>query len=255
MEILHNFTLVHDDVMDHSELRRGKPTVHKRWNPNIAILSGDELVALAYRSLLKTDTLRLKELLGVFTESFVEVCEGQALDKEFEIRRDVSLEEYLLMIGKKTGRMIAAASEIGGLVGGGTPREVAALRAFGEHLGRAFQIRDDLLDVVGTEQEFGKTIGSDIRERKKTYLFVTAVGRARGGDRSFLNSIRTRNGIAAREIDRVRTIYLRTGALDDAARAIERSTARAQESLNPIKPGRGKELLLWLSHRLLDRAS
>jgi geranylgeranyl diphosphate synthase type II len=255
MEILHNFTLVHDDVMDNSELRRGRATVHERWNPNIAILSGDELVALAYRSLLRTDTRRLKEILVVFTESFIEVCEGQALDKEFEIRKDVSLEEYLSMIGKKTGRMIAAATEIGGLVGGGTRGEVAALRAFGEHLGRAFQIRDDLLDAVGSEDQFGKKIGSDIRERKKTYLFLTALGRARGGDRSFLSSLRTRNGITTRVVDRVRGIYVRTGTIEAAERAIERSTARAQESLRPIKPGRGKELLLWLSHRLLDRAS
>src|SRR5258708_975084 len=160
-----------------------------------------------------------------------------------------------MMIGKKTGRMIAAATEIGGLVGGGTPGEVAALRAFGEHLGRAFQIRDDLLDAVGSEEQFGKKIGSDIRERKKTYLFVTALERARGGDRSFLSSIRTRNGITARMIDRVRAIYVHTGTLDAAARAIERSTERAQESLKPIKPGRGKELILWLSHRLLDTAS
>jgi geranylgeranyl diphosphate synthase, type II len=255
MEILHNFTLVHDDVMDNSELRRGRPTVHKRWDPNIAILSGDELVALAYRSLLRTETRRLKEVLRVFTESFVEVCEGQALDKEFEIRRDVSLEEYLEMIGKKTGRIIAAATEIGGLVGGGTPREVAALRGFGEHLGRAFQIRDDLLDAVGDEEDFGKEIGSDIRERKKTYLFVTALERARGGDRSFLGSLRTRNGISAGVIERVQAIYLRTGTLEAAARAVERSTMRAQESLKPIKPGRGKELLLWLSQQLLERVS
>lgn len=255
MEIFHNFTLVHDDVMDHAALRRGKPTVHKRWNPNIAILSGDELIALAYRSLLKTDTPCLDEVLRVFTESFVEVCEGQALDKEYELRSKVSLREYLLMIGKKTGRIIAAAAQIGGLVGGGIRREVDALREFGEHLGRAFQIRDDLLDIAGNEHDFGKEIGRDIKERKKTYLLVTALGRARGADRAFLSSLQRRNGISAGMINRVRNIYLETGALAGAARAIERSTARAEQSLDPIRPGKGKEMLLWLSHRLLDRVS
>ena len=135
-------------------------------------------------------------------------------------------------------------------------RGIAALAVgFGEYLGRAFQIRDDLLDAVGDEENFGKEIGSDIRERKKTYLFVTALERARGGDRSFLGSLRTRNGISSGVIERVQAIYLRTGTLEAAARAVKRSTMRAQESLKPIKPGRGKELLLWLSQRLLERVS
>ncbi len=255
MEILHNFTLVHDDVMDNAELRRGKPTVHRRWSANAAILSGDELVALAYRAMLRSDSNRLPDILRVFTESFVEVCEGQALDKEFERRSAVSLAEYLRMIGKKTGRIIGASAEIGAIIGGARPAEAAALRSFGEHLGRAFQIRDDLLDVAGTVEEFGKEIGSDIREKKKTYLFVAALGRARGNDRAFLASIPRRKRITKGVIDRVRRIYGETGALERAARAVERSTASAQKSLGGVRRGKGKDLLLGLSRLLLDRAA
>ena len=127
VELLHNFTLVHDDVMDNADLRRGKPTVKKKWNTDVAILAGDQIVAQAYESLLKTRTTRLPEVLDVFTRAFTEVCEGQGLDKEFEQRRSVTVNDYLHMIEKKTARMISAAVEIGALVGGGSPREVKRL--------------------------------------------------------------------------------------------------------------------------------
>jgi geranylgeranyl diphosphate synthase type II len=185
----------------------------------------------------------------------VEVCEGQALDKEFELRRGISLDEYLRMIGKKTGRIIGASAEVGALLGGARPAETAALRRFGEHLGRAFQIRDDLLDIVGTVGEFGKEIGSDVREKKKTYMFVVASGRARGKDRAFLASIPRLNRITQGVIGRVRNIYEATGALEKAARAIERSTASALRSLQPIGRGKGKDSLLALARLLLERVS
>ena len=129
IEILHNFTLVHDDIMDNAPSRRGRPTVHTKWDTSIAILVGDELVALAYRELLKTQSPYIARVADIFTEGVVEVCEGQAYDKEFEARKHVSLEEYLLMIGKKTGKMVSVASEIGAVIGGGSAAEIRALKS------------------------------------------------------------------------------------------------------------------------------
>ena len=176
VELLHNFTLVHDDVMDHADTRRGRPTVHRRWDLNTALLVGDVLLGLGYDRLLRTRSPRIASILRVYTEGLLEVCEGQALDLEFERRDDVRPGEYFRMIEMKTARLIAMSAELGGLIGGGTAREVAALRTFGFRLGRAFQLQDDLLDVVAEEEAFGKVIGGDILEGKKTYLFTIALG-------------------------------------------------------------------------------
>ena len=174
IELLHNFTLVHDDIMDKATSRRGRPTVHTKWDQSTAILVGDELMALAYRSLLQTKSARLHAIADTFTQAFVEVCEGQGLDKEFETQRRVSLPRYLTMIEQKTAKVISAAAEIGALVGRGTVRQVTALQRYGLHLGRAFQVQDDLLDVVADEAKFGKTVGRDIVSGKKTYLLIRA---------------------------------------------------------------------------------
>jgi len=255
MEVLHNFTLVHDDVMDNADLRRGRPTVHKKWDANIAILAGDELLAHAYCSLLRTRSARLNDVLHLFTDAFMQVCDGQALDKECEQRARVGLEEYDIMIAKKTGRMIAAATEIGATIGGGSPMEIAALRRFGEHLGRAFQIKDDLLDVVGDEREFGKAIGGDIVEGKKTFLLLTALGRVRGEDRSLLVSVARRRGITYKDVSRVRRLYQKSGAVEAAHREIAERTHSAQRALERLGPGRAKETLAWLAEQLLERTS
>jgi geranylgeranyl diphosphate synthase type II len=255
IEILHNFTLVHDDLMDHAGVRRGRPTVHTRWSPDVAILAGDELVAQAYGSLLQTNAPVLGDVLRTFTGAFVDVCEGQGFDKEFELRKDVSVKEYLLMIRKKTARIISAAAQIGGLIGGGTPRQVEALGKFGEHLGMAFQIKDDLLDITGNEDELGKTIGSDVTERKKTYLMLTALELADKPDRAFLHTVLNGNGRPEGYIGKVREIYARSGTLDAAARAVEQRTGHARRSLAALPPGKGREMLLWLSHRLVGRDS
>ena len=255
LEVLHNFTLVHDDVMDHADLRRGRPTIHKKWDANIAILAGDELVGHAYRSLLQTHSSRLSEVMRVFTDAFIQVCDGQALDKEFENRTRVSLDEYHVMIGKKTGRVIAAATEIGATIGGGTPREVSALRKFGERLGRAFQIKDDLLDITGDEEEFGKAIGGDIVEGKKTFLLVTALERVHGEDRNLLTAVARRNGITYRDVRRVRALYERSDTLEVARREIVACTRSAQRALMQLAPGRAKETLHWLAEQLRERTS
>lgn len=255
MEVLHNFTLVHDDVMDHAKVRRGRPTVHEKWDPAIAILAGDGLVAHAYRSLLKTRGADLSRVLDIFTGAFIGVCEGQGLDKEFEDRRDVSLPEYFGMIRKKTGRIMAGSAELGAVIGGGKPQQTLSLRRFGEELGIAFQIQDDLLDITGDEARFGKAIGGDVREGKKTYLLLAALRRASGSDRAVLESVARRRGANDATVSRVRRIYGSSGAIDAARREIARRTARADRLLDRLPASNSREALRWLSGRLLDRNS
>jgi len=258
IELLHNFTLVHDDVMDHADLRRGKPTVHAMWDQNVAILSGDELLAHAYRSLLLTRSPRIEQILAVYTDALVRVCEGQGFDKEFECRDDVTLSEYLDMIGKKTGRVISASLEIGALVGAGESSlcHVKALVRFGEHLGRAFQIQDDLLDVVGDGDEFGKRIGGDIVEGKKTFLLLAALQRASRPDRVILRSVTPNNPrTTGVRIDLIREIYRRTGAIDEARSEVERHTRLANRALGTLSESRAKSMLAWLAQQLVKRSS
>lgn len=253
IEMLHNFTLVHDDIMDHADLRRGRPTVHRRWNTSVAILAGDQLVALAYETLLKTRSDRLPRLTSLFTRAFIDVCDGQGFDYEFESRRDVTMREYLKMITLKTGKVIAAAAEMGGCAGGGSLREVASLRRYGGHLGRAFQVRDDLLDIVGNQREFGKTIGGDIVEGKKTFLLLEAFDRSTGADRALLRRVIERRGITIRSVGRVRTLYHRLGVIGAAEDAIRRSTRQAQAALHALPVSPSRDLLVRLSEQLLAR--
>lgn len=252
LEMLHNFTLIHDDVMDHAPVRRGKPTIHRKWDENVAILSGDALAAQAYRIILRSRQ-HLKEILDVFNDAFITVCEGQGFDKEFELRNDITISRYIMMIRKKTGRMISASTEIGALIGGGTAREVKGLRRFGEHLGTAFQIQDDLLDITGTPEKFGKTIGGDVKEGKRTYLLLRALECTRGAERRFLASLAPGSRITQADIRRVRGIYVRTGVLDDARNEMERRTHQAMHSLGFLRPSRARSVLMWIADQLLRR--
>jgi geranylgeranyl diphosphate synthase, type II len=255
IEIFHNFTLVHDDVMDNANKRRGQQTIHKKWDTNVAILVGDELSGLAYSALLNSQTKRLREILNIFTKAFIQVCEGQAFDKEFETRTSVSLNDYLRMIEKKTACLISAATHIGGVFGDGNNQEIKALSDFGKYLGIAFQIMDDLLDVEGYEPEFGKTIGGDIKEKKKTYLMIEALNRAKGIDRVALKSVIAKNHITSDDVKRVHKIYDDYNIIADTKLEIARITHRAQKSLACLKESRAKQILLWLSNQLIERTS
>ncbi len=254
IEILHNFTLVHDDIMDHANLRRGRPTIHVKWDMGVAILAGDLMVAHAYRMLLRSKTPRLRQVTEVFTTAFREVCEGQGLDKDYESRRTIDVDDYLLMISKKTGKVIASALEIGGLIGGGSGPQVKALRSFGEHLGIAFQLKDDLLDVTGSQKEFGKKIGGDIIEGKRTFLLIQALKRATGREKLLLEKVLDRKGSTALVKD-VRAVYGRLGVFEDAKRQIENHTRRAQHELGKLPYRRSREMLRWLAERLLERSA
>jgi geranylgeranyl diphosphate synthase type II len=255
LEILHNFTLVHDDIMDHASSRRGRATVHTKWDTNTAILVGDELLALAYRTLLRTESPHIQEISRVFTDGVVEVCEGQAYDKEFELRKRVSVDDYLMMIQKKTAKMVSVATEIGALVGNGTEEERAALKKYGECVGRAFQVQDDLLDLMGDEKKFGKKIGGDLVEGKKTYLLLEALRRARRKDRELLLQLVRNGGISRKKVKEFRRIYEETGAVEAARRLIESDITEAKKHIGNLRPTAAREMLIWLADMLSRRTS
>jgi geranylgeranyl diphosphate synthase type II len=252
IEALHNFTLVHDDIMDNAPSRRGRATVHSKWDENTAILVGDELIALAYRTLLKTKSPRLQKVLQVFTKGLLEVCEGQGFDKEFEGREDVTLEEYLKMIELKTGRLVSVTLEIGGLLADGSQSEVGALRRYGFHVGRAFQIQDDLLDITGGKR-FGKKIGGDIAEGKKTFLLLDAFRKARKKDRAVLQRVMSQEGAGGKEVRAVKRIYEKYGAVDSARREVRQHVAAAQRALSALTENNATHMLHWLAGILQDR--
>jgi geranylgeranyl diphosphate synthase type II len=262
LEIIHNFTLVHDDIMDQAPSRRGRPTVHMRWNLNTALLVGDVLLGIAYRALLRTGVRRIKPLVDVFTRGVVDVCEGQALDLEFERRMDVSVAEYFRMIEKKTARMFAMAAELGGMIGGAPPRRRAALRTFGLELGRAFQLQDDLLDVTADTKRFGKEIGGDILARKKTYLLLRALERVQGEDERRLKELlvdpprplQTPPGDRGQSVALVTDIYRRYGIIEETRRLVERTTGRARQALSLLPKSRGTAMLHGLAEALVRRA-
>lgn len=175
IEAFHNFTLLHDDLMDRSPIRRGQPTVYRKWNENVAILSGDTMFALAWRYFLAQPTPRLHEVLKCFSQTAIEVCEGQQYDMNFERRDDVSLDEYMDMIRLKTAVLLAGALKIGALYANAAESDMESLYDFGINLGMAFQLQDDLLDAYGDVAVFGKQTGTDIRDNKKTYLLLRAL--------------------------------------------------------------------------------
>ncbi|MBQ9286030.1 MAG: polyprenyl synthetase family protein [Bacteroidaceae bacterium] len=178
LETYHNYTLLHDDVMDNADMRRGKPTVHKVWNENAAILSGDSMLVLAYRLVCQTDDRHLRPVLDLFTETALEIGEGQQYDLEFETRSDVAEEEYIEMIRLKTSVLLACAMKLGAILADAPGDDAGQLYKFGENLGLAFQLQDDLLDVYGDPLTFGKNIGGDILEGKKTFMLINALRQA-----------------------------------------------------------------------------
>ncbi|MDR1601870.1 MAG: polyprenyl synthetase family protein [Tannerella sp.] len=187
LEIFHNFTLLHDDLMDEADIRRNRPTVHKKWNRNTAILSGDAMLISAYRLIGETPQPYLREILSLFTQTAIEICEGQQFDMEFEAREAVTEAEYIEMIRLKTAVLLACCLKSGAIVGGAPNVEAEKLYRFGLHLGLAFQLQDDLLDVYGNPQTFGKNIGGDILCNKKTFLLIHALKQASAEQKDVIN--------------------------------------------------------------------
>ena len=178
LETYHNFTLLHDDLMDNADVRRGMPTVHKKWNANTAILSGDTMLIIAFQRVARCKEEKLRPVLDLFTKTVLEIDEGQQYDIDFETRNDVTEEEYIEMIRLKTSVLLACAVKMGAILAGAGEEDASNLYNFGEKLGLAFQLQDDLLDVYGDPKVFGKAIGGDITSNKKTYMLINAMLRA-----------------------------------------------------------------------------
>lgn len=187
VELFHNFTLVHDDIMDKAPLRRGKQTIHEKWNPNVAILSGDVMFVKVYEMLQRVESDKLPHALELFNKCAVEVCEGQQLDMNFEHRGDVVEDEYLEMIRLKTAVLLGFSLNLGAYLGGASDQECELLRQFGENIGVGFQLKDDLLDVYGDKEKFGKQVGGDIIANKKTWLLIKALELAEDPEKESLN--------------------------------------------------------------------
>jgi len=253
VELFHNFTLVHDDIMDNADKRRGRPTLHIKYDTNTAILAGDNLLAIAYESLLKDCRKSGTGAVEDFTTGLIEVCEGQSLDKDFELRKKVSLDEYIEMIYKKTAALAQICCSIGAKLGGGTTKEINALRKYGKYLGLAFQIQDDLLDIMADEAELGKKIGGDLLEGKKTYLLLKALEKAKGKDKQMINAVIKNNGIKSSQINLYKNLYVKLGVVKDATVEVNKYTAIALKSIKNLSNKNAKVTLDWLAHTLTDR--
>jgi geranylgeranyl diphosphate synthase type II len=210
LETYHNYTLLHDDLMDNADLRRGHETVHKRWNANTAILSGDSMLVLAYQRIAQCDPRHLPSVLNLFTETALEIGEGQEYDMSFEHRNDVAEEEYIEMIRLKTSVLLACALKMGAILADASPEDAENLYKCGEQIGLAFQLQDDLLDVYGDPKVFGKSIGGDITSNKKTYMLINAVNRANPEQHAELTK-----WIEAQEFDRQEKIAAVTRLYDE----------------------------------------
>ena len=253
--MLHTFTLAHDDIMDNADKRRGHLTLHKKYDLSTAILAGDSLLSIAYEYLLKDLNSDAKSVIATFTRSLVEVCEGQSLDKEFEVLPTVSLPLYIEMITKKTAIMLETCCAIGAQIAGASPEVIKALSGFGKNIGIAFQIQDDLLDITGDEKSFGKNIGGDLIEGKKTYLFIKALEKADKKSKPHFKRMIKNKGITPEEIPFFKNMYYKLGVIDDARRAITSYTNKALKSLSAIQDEDNRELLKRLAYHLIKRTN
>ena len=235
LETYHNFTLLHDDLMDNADMRRGHETVHRKWNPNQAILSGDTMLLQAFQRMGQCEADKLQAVISLFTETTLEIDEGQQLDVEFETRNDVTEDEYVEMIRLKTSVLLACAVKIGAILAGASKEDQDNLYKFGEQIGLAFQLQDDLLDVYGDPKVFGKNIGGDITSNKKTYMLINAVNRANPEQREEL-----KKWIEATEFDREEKVKAVTRLYDEIGiralceQKMEACYALAQEYMDKV---------------------
>jgi geranylgeranyl diphosphate synthase type II len=254
IEIFHNFTLMHDDIMDKAPIRRGKPTVHIKWNESAAILSGDVMFVEAYKLMIKVEDNILRDVLAIFSETASGVCQGQQADMNFEKINDVSLPEYLEMIRQKTAVLLAGSMQIGALIGGAAQDQAKLLYEFGENLGLAFQLQDDILDVYGDPEKFGKQVGGDILSNKKTFMLIKAKELAKGNIADELNEwIETSNNPTAK-VQAITKIYNQLEVRKLAVMVMEDYVNKALHALDQIAVEAGKkDLLKGFAEQLLIR--
>lgn len=235
IELFHNFSLIHDDIMDDAPLRRGEKTVHEKWNLNTGILSGDAMLILAYQYFENYEPAIFKDLAKLFSKTALEVCEGQQLDINFETRNNVSIREYIKMIDYKTAVLVGAALEMGAIVAKTTPSNKEAIYNFGRHLGIAFQLQDDYLDAFGETATFGKQIGGDILENKKTYLYLKTLENASEEDKKELVKWYATKENSQEKINSVKQLFIKTNATGDMQLLIEEYTQKALQQLETLE--------------------
>ncbi|WDF70822.1 polyprenyl synthetase family protein [Sphingobacterium oryzagri] len=255
IEYFHNFSLIHDDIMDKAPLRRGQPTVHQKWNDSVGILSGDALLVKAYEELAKCPAQQLGALLRLFNKTALEVCEGQQYDMDFELRNDVTADEYIDMIRLKTSVLLGCALQMGAIVAEADEAAQQLLYAFGMNLGIAFQLQDDLLDVYGDPETFGKQVGGDIISNKKTILFIKLKELVSTADAKELDYL-LNSDIASEptKVTKMKALYARYGIEDFAVALKEKYTATAYEKLEAIDVDESrKKTLFTLADALMHR--
>lgn len=255
VEVFHNFSLVHDDIMDDAPLRRGKETVHEKWNINTGILSGDAMLILAYQYFEQYEPVIFRDLAKLFSKTALEVCEGQQWDVDFETRTDVTIPEYLKMIEYKTAVLVAAAMKMGAIIAETSDKNANLIYEFGLNLGLAFQLQDDYLDAFGDPGTFGKQLGGDIIENKKTYLYLKALAfseKEKAEELKNLFSVQLEDNSA--KIDAVKAIFNHSGASKATREAIQEYTFKAFETLNKMGiDGKKKEILRSFGENLMGR--
>lgn len=255
VEIFHNFTLMHDDIMDQAPLRRGKPTVHTKWDQNVAILSGDTMFVKAYETLSQIEPQYLPEALRLFNKCSVEVCEGQQLDMDFETRNNVTVDEYIEMIRLKTAVLLGFSLRLGALIAGANEEQQLLLENFGQKIGIGFQLKDDLLDVFGEQAKVGKQVGGDIIANKKTFLLINALEKAEGIEKTELNKwIQTNNFDPQKKVKAVSNIYENLGIPAHTNEEIKNYFADGFNSLERLNCSDSKKVVLksfteWLINR------
>lgn len=253
IELFHNFTLIHDDIMDEAPLRRGKPTIHKQWSQDVAILSGDVLYTKAFSLLTKNDAQYLSPLFDVFNQTAIEVCEGQQLDMDFEKREEVSLAEYIEMIRLKTSVLIGAALEMGAILANANDANRKNIYAFGVNIGLAFQIQDDLLDLYADPKKFGKQIGGDIIANKKTFLVIKAIEIADNHTKENIRSVLSLNN-PKEKIEAIKLVFEDLEIRKRTEQQKQKYYLAALDHLNNITiPDQQKEMLKELAKQLMTR--
>jgi len=255
VEVFHNFSLVHDDIMDDAPLRRGQVTVHEKWNLNTGILSGDAMLILAYQYFEQYEPNVFRNLAKLFSKTALEVCEGQQWDVDFETRKDVTIPEYLKMIEYKTAVLVAAAMKMGAIVAKTSEKEADLIYDFGLNLGLAFQLQDDYLDAFGDPETFGKQVGGDIIENKKTYLYLKALefsSKEKASELEQLFTLQLENNIE--KIETAKTIFNESGASKATQEAIEMYTFKAFETLEKMEiNSEKKDVLRTFGENLMGR--
>ncbi len=242
IELFHNFTLIHDDIMDKAPLRRGLPTVHEKYNSNIAILSGDVMLVYAYRNLIQCKRNLIEPVVTLFNQTAIEVCEGQQLDMNFESRNDVSVKEYLNMIKLKTAVLLGCSLQTGAIIGGASEKDAVRMYNAGCHLGIAFQLQDDILDSFGDEKKFGKQTGGDIIQNKKTILLIEAMNRASGETKEKLTEWFSKEKFDAKEkVQDVLAIYKQLNIRAAAEKRMKSHYKSAMDELDKIKIPEGRK--------------